>query len=59
MKRISAYIDQETYDAVEAEAKKDNRSFNFMLGALLQQSLKERERLRLKNQKRKKPETQE
>jgi hypothetical protein len=59
MKRISAYIDQEIYDAVDAEAKKDSRSFNFMLGVLLQQSLKERERLRLKNQKRKKPENQE
>lgn len=59
MKRISAYIDEEIFAAVDAEAKKDNRSFNFMLGALLQQSLKERERLRLKNAKRKKPENQE
>ena len=48
---VSVYIDDDTYAEVLAEKKEDD-SFNKTLISLVKQSLKERERIRLKNAKR-------
>lgn len=51
MKRFSVYIPGDMYKEVMEIAEKDNRSFNQTLQMLLMQSLKERERQRAKNSK--------
>jgi hypothetical protein len=51
--RISAYLDKELIKSIQTEADNDNRSFNFMLGYLASQAIKERERTRAKNNRKK------
>jgi metal-responsive CopG/Arc/MetJ family transcriptional regulator len=58
MKRFSVYIPDDLHKEVMEIAEKDNRSFNQTLQMLLQQSLKERERQRAKNSKKKSAQVQ-
>lgn len=51
--RISAYLDKTLVKSIQDEADNDNRSFNFMLGHLVSQAIRERERTRAKNNKKK------
>lgn len=49
--RISAYLDKDLVKSIQDEADNDSRSFNYMLGYLAGQAIKERERTRAKNKK--------
>jgi hypothetical protein len=49
--QISASVSQEVQEAVNQEAKRDNRSFSETVELLLQQAIKERERQRNKNRR--------
>lgn len=46
MKRISGVITEELHIELEAIAKKDNRSLNYIITLFLQQGVKERTRKR-------------
>jgi len=50
--QISASISAELQEAINEEAKRDSRSFSEMIGILLAQAIRERERQRAKNKKR-------
>jgi hypothetical protein len=51
--QISASLEPELVEIIKDEAKKDNRSFSEMVEMLLRQAIKERERTRAKNARRK------